>query len=149
MLTKEDYMHIKTKHDRGVYQKDIAAELDVSPRTVSRALKRGSAPSGRRPLAKTSMLDPFRPMIDELLADDVWNAMVILDVIRERGYTDGETLIRNYIRPKRPLRQSRQTVRFETDPGHQLQNDWGEIWSIVAGERQKLHFTVSTLGYSR
>lgn len=149
MLTKEDYMHIKTKHARGVYQKDIAADLGVSPRTVSRALKRGSAPSGRRPLAKTSMLDPFKPMIDELLAEDVWNAMVILDVIRERGYSGGETLIRNYIRPKRPLRQSRQTVRFETNPGVQLQNDWGEIWSVVAGERKKLHFTVSTLGYSR
>ncbi|MHB1054353.1 MAG: IS21 family transposase [Thermoleophilia bacterium] len=149
MLTKEDYMYIKTKHARGVYQKDIAAELGVSPRTVSRAINRGSAPSGRRPLAKTSILDPFKPQVDELLADGVWNAMVILDVIRERGYTGEVTLIRSYIRPKRPLRQSRQTVRFETEPGHQLQNDWGELWSTVAGERKKLHFTVSTLGYSR
>lgn len=149
MLTKEDYMHIKTKHARGVYQKDIAAELGVSPRTVSRAIKRGSAPTGKRPLAKTSKLDPFKPMIDELLMEDVWNAMVILDILRERGYDGGETLVRNYVRPKRPLRQSRQTVRFETEPGHQLQNDWGEIWSIVAGERKKLHFPVNTLGCSR
>jgi len=149
MLTKEDYMYIKQKHDRGVYQKDIAAELGVSPRTVSRAIKRGSAPVGRRLEAKTSKLDPFKPMIDELLADGVWNAMVILDILRERGYDGGETLIRRYVHPKRPLRQGRQTVRFETEPGVQTQNDWGEIWSFVAGERKKLHFTVSTLGYSR
>ena len=149
MLTKEDYMHITMQHERGVFKKDIAAELGVSPRTVSRALKRGSAPSGRRPLARVSKLDPFKPMIDELLAEGVWNVMVILAVLREHGYDGGETLIRNYVRPKRPLRHTRQTVRFETGPGVQLQNDWGEIWSDVAGRRTKLHFTVSTLGFSR
>ncbi|MCL4310285.1 MAG: IS21 family transposase [Actinobacteria bacterium] len=149
MLTKEDYMYIKQQRELGVYMRDIAAERGVSIKTVSRAIKRGSAPTGRRPNAKTSKLDPFKPMIDELLAQNVWNAMVILEVIRERGYTGGETLIRNYIRPKRPLRQSRQTVRFETEPGKQLQNDWGETWSLVAGERTKLHFAVNTLGFSR
>ena len=30
MLTKEDDMHIKQKHDRGVYQKDIAAEDEAA-----------------------------------------------------------------------------------------------------------------------
>ncbi len=35
MLTKEDYMHIKQKHDHGVYQTDIAYELGVSTKTVS------------------------------------------------------------------------------------------------------------------
>jgi transposase len=149
MLTKEDYMDIKHKRDRGVYIKDIAAGLGVSPKTVSRAIKRGSAPAGRRPAARKSKLDPFKSMIDELLAQNVWNAMVILEVIREQGYSGGATLIRNYIRPKRPLRQSRQTVRFETAPGRQLQNDWGEIWRIVAGKRRKFHFTVNTLGFSR
>lgn len=149
MLTKEDYMDIKQKVDRGVYKKDIAAELGVNTKTVSRAIRRGSEPAGRRPAARRSKLDPFKPLIDELLLEDVWNAMVILDILREQGYSGGETLVRNYIRPKRPLRQSRQTVRFETKPGHQLQNDWGEIWRTVGGERRKLHFTVSTLGFSR
>lgn len=148
MLTKEDYMHIKQQHDRGVYKKDIAHELGVSTKTVSRAIGQGSAPPGKRPLT-SSKIDPFKPAIDQLLAENVWNAMVILDEIREQGYTGEVTLIRNYIRPKRPLRQSRQTVRFETEPGKQLQNDWGELWSMVGGQRTKLHFTVSTLGFSR
>lgn len=149
MLTKEDYMHIKQQHNRGVYQKDIAADLGVSPKTVSRALKRGSAPTGMRPLAKTSKLDPFKASIDEQLRQDVWNARVIESIIREQGYMGGYTILADYIKPKRPLRKSRETVRFETNPGVQLQNDWGELWSMVAGEPKKLHFTVSTLGYSR
>ncbi len=54
MLTKERYMDIKQKHDRGVYIKDIAEEKGASAKTVSRALKRGGAPSGKRPGARTS-----------------------------------------------------------------------------------------------
>jgi hypothetical protein len=41
MLKKEDYLMIEVLHERGVYQKDIAEELGVHPRTVRRALKRG------------------------------------------------------------------------------------------------------------
>ena len=45
MLSKEDYAVIKSLNERAVYLKDIAAELEVHPRTVRRALKRGSAPA--------------------------------------------------------------------------------------------------------
>ncbi|MHB8922807.1 MAG: transposase [Thermoleophilia bacterium] len=149
MLTKEDYMHIEDQLKHGVYQKDIVFDLGIHPKTIRRALKRGAAPGGRRPLAKTSKLDPFKPLVDELLADGVCNAKAILSVIREQGYTGGYTVLRDYIQPKRPLRTSRQTVRFETEPGVQLQNDWGELWTIVAGKRKKVHFSVNILGYSR
>ena len=45
MIRKEEFVVIQTLHKRGVYQKDIAEELQVHPKTVSRALKR---PGGRR-----------------------------------------------------------------------------------------------------
>jgi len=40
MIRKEDFAVIQALHQRGVYQKDIAAELNVHPKTVSRALRR-------------------------------------------------------------------------------------------------------------
>ena len=40
MIRKEEFAVIQTLHKRGVYQKDIAEELQVHPKTVSRALKR-------------------------------------------------------------------------------------------------------------
>ncbi len=49
MLKKEDWMEIKAQLDRGVYLKDIALELGVHPKTISRAVKRAGAPSGKRP----------------------------------------------------------------------------------------------------
>ena len=99
---------------RGVYVKDIAAELGVHPRTVSRARQRGAAPQRPRPPARPSKLDRYKPEIDRLLAAGVWNAVVILREIQAQGYQGQASILRDYIRPKRPLRQARATVRFET-----------------------------------
>lgn len=149
MLKKEDWMFIKAQVEKGVYQKDIAQELGVHPKTISRAVKRVGPPTGKRPGARGSKLDPFKPLIDQLLREGVWNATVIFREIQQRGYRGGTTILRDYIQPKRPLRESRATVRFETAPGRQLQNDWGEIEVIVGGGAKKVHFTVNTLGFSR
>jgi transposase len=149
MLNKEDWMNIQAQVAKGVYQKDIAMQMGVHPKTISRALKRGGPPSGKRPRARRSKLDPFKPMIDQMLREDIWNAMVVLREIQANGYTGKSTILHDYIQPKRPLRKSRATVRFETDPGRQMQNDWGQVTIIVAGVLTKVHFSVNILGYSR
>lgn len=148
MLNQEDYIVIKTLKKRGIYTKDIAAELDVHPRTVSRALKRGSAPERTRK-QRASKLDPYKSTIDRLLSEGVWNAVVILREIQALGYDGGDTILRDYIQPKRPQRQSKATVRFETPPGRQLQSDWGEIVTDIAGVETKVYFIVNQLGFSR
>lgn len=149
MLKREDYLMIRQKYQQGVYIKDIAGELGVHPKTVSRALRRGGAPGGRRPRARFSILEPYKAGIDRLLSEGVWNAVVIERLIREAGYVGEISLVRAYIRPKRPLRKSLATVRFETAPGRQLQHDWGELWTVVGGVEQKIYIAVNTLGYSR
>lgn len=79
----------------------------------------------------------------------MWNGEVIFSELRDLGYTGGRTILHDYIRPKRSLQPSRATVRYETRPGHQLQHDWGEIDTVIAGQRMRVHFAVNTLGYSR
>lgn len=148
MLSQEDYIVIKTLKARGVYQTDIAAELGVHPRTVSRALKRGSAPQMPRQ-KRSSKLDPYKAQIDQLLSEGVWNTVVILREIQAAGYDGKITIVRAYVTPKRALRPSKATVRFETPPGRQLQSDWGQIVTVVAGQEVKVDFIVNTLGYSR
>ena len=59
MLGKEDFMVIQALVRRGVYVCDIARQLGVHPRTVSRALARGGAPLPTRQ-KRTSLLDPYR-----------------------------------------------------------------------------------------
>jgi len=148
MLGKEDFMVIQALVKRGVYVCDIARQLGVHPKTVSRALARGSAPTPTR-ARRTSRLDPYRAHVDQLLAEGVWNAVVIWREIQARGYTGQGSILRDYIRPKRALRPSRATVRFETEPGRQRQSDWGTIETVIAGVPTAVHFCVNTLGYSR
>jgi transposase len=148
MLSKEDYAVIQSLNQRGVYLKDIAAEVEVHPRTVKRALQRGGVPKPERKMGP-SKLDPYKAKVDELLGESVWNSMVILREIQALGYEGGRTMLRLYIQPKRVLRPGRATVRFETEPGKQLQSDWGEVVVEIAGVKRKVYFSVNELGYSR
>ena len=149
MLRREEWFMMQDQIEKGVYLIDIAADLGVHPRTVRRALQRGGPPPGKRPHARHSKLDPYKAAVDRLLQAGVWNAVVIWREIATLGYTGRGSILRDYIRPKRVLRPSRATVRFETAPGQQLQHDWTEVWTCLAGERQKLYVAVNTLGYSR
>jgi len=148
MISKEDFAVIKSLDQRGVYLKDIANELGVHPRTVSRALKRGSAPQCERK-KRSSKLDAYKAEVDRLLSEGVWNTVVILREIRAKGYEGGRTVLREYVHPKRALRPGKATVRFETEPGEQLQSDWGEVIVPIAGQEAKVHFIVNELCYSR
>ena len=85
MIGKEDFAVIQALHQCGVYQKDIAAELNVHPKTVSRALQRQGAVE-REWEKRGSKLDAYKGRVDELLSEGVWNAVVILREIRAEGY---------------------------------------------------------------
>lgn len=148
MLRKEDIAVIKSLYRRGVFLKDIAEELGVNPKTVSRVLKRKDNPKPERKTSE-SKLEPYKPKIDRLLKDGVWNAKVILREIQVDGYCGGYTILRQYIQPKREQRPARSTVRFETEPGEQMQSDWGEVIVEIGGQATRVHFNVNTLGYSR
>jgi transposase len=148
MLRKEDFAVIKALKQRGVYQKDIAAQLGIHPKTVGRALRPDRNLVLQR-MPHGSKLDRYKASVDRLLAEGVWNAVVILREIQAEGYSGGITTLRLYIQPKRALRAGKVTVRFETKPGQQLQSDWGEIVVEIAGQLVRVHFMVNLLGYSR
>ena len=148
MLAPEDFMTIQALVKRGVYLCDIAEQLGVHPRTVRRALARGSPPT-RRGGRRGSVLGPHRLLVDQWLAEGVWNAVVIWRELQAKGYTGGISILRDYLHPKRALRPGRATVRFETEPGRQLQSDWASSRTVIAGDATVVHFVVNTLSFSR
>lgn len=149
MQSREDFLMIKQLRGQGAHLVDIAHRIGCSERTVRRYLALPAPPTGKPKQRRPSKLDPFKPFIDAQLACDVWNAEVIFQQLRERGYAGSSTLVREYIQPKRVLRPSKQTVRYETAPGKQLQHDWGQIRTEVAGHQCTVNFAVNVLGYSR
>ena len=127
MLSREDFYMIKQMRQQGVYIVDIATQIGCSERTVRRYLKYPEPPA-RKTRHKMVKLKPFMDYIDMRLAENVWNSEVIFAEIKAMGYTGGRSMLRYYIQPKRKMRPSKRTVRFETQPGYQLQHDWGEMF---------------------
>ena len=127
MLSREDFYMIKQMRQQGVYIVDIATQIGCSERTVRRYLKYPEPPA-RKTRHKMVKLKPFMDYIDMRLAENVWNSEVIFAEIKSMGYTGGRSMLRYYIQPKRKMRPSKRTVRFETQPGYQLQHDWGEMF---------------------
>jgi transposase len=148
MIEKEEYAVIEAMAERGMYLKDIARQVGVHPKTVSRALARGRAPTGPKG-RRGRLLEPYLARVDQLLAEEVWNAVVIFRELQGAGYRGGISILRDYITPRRLLRHGRTTVRFETEPGRQLQSDWGERRIEVGGQETRVCFQANLLAYSR
>jgi transposase len=104
---------------------------------------------GPRP-KRASKLDPFKPYLEERLRAGVWNAQVLLRELRERNYTGGYTILKDWLHPQRSSARAVAVRRFETPPGKQAQVDWGHLGTLEwEGGEQKLHGFTFTLGYSR
>jgi transposase len=134
---------IKQLREKGVRIVDIADELRCSERTVRRKLQQDKPSTGRRK-PRGSKLDRYKTDINTMLyAENIWNAEVIFRRLKQQGYAGGISLLRNYITPLRVAVASRQTVRFETKPGAQLQHDWGQLSAIVADKRCTVNIAVN------
>ncbi|SJE59683.1 integrase for IS21, orfA [Shigella sonnei] len=144
MLSREDFYMIKQMRQQGAYIVDIATQIGCSERTVRRYLKYPEPPA-RKTRHKMVKLKPFMDYIDMRLAENVWNSEVIFAEIKAMGYTGGRSMLRYYIQPKRKMRPSKRTVRFETQPGYQLQHDWGEVFrrDSYSGQPSVIHITTS------
>lgn len=104
---------------------------------------------GRR-AAQPSKLDPHEAFLQERLRTGVWNAQMLLREVRQRGYTGGYTILKDWLHPQRAAASSAAVRRFETPAGKQAQADWGPLGYLDTDGRshQIWGFTI-TLGYSR
>jgi transposase len=79
------------------------------------------------------------------------NAVVVADLLARDGVQTSVRTVQRVLAPRRREKEAAQlaTVRFETEPGHQMQVDFGEKWVWIAGQRVKVHLLAVVLGYSR
>jgi transposase len=78
-------------------------------------------------------------------APDRIPAVVLFREIKARGYDGGETRVKQFVRGLVSAPTPPPAVRFETEPGHQMQADWA---SVGCGA-DKLSVFIATLGWSR
>ena len=70
---------------------------------------------------------------------------MLLTELRERGYGGGYTMLKLFLALLRPKETAEPVIRFETEPGEQMQVDW----AVIRRGENRLSVFVATLGWSR
>jgi transposase len=130
----------------------VALQLGCCRRTVARALRMDHPPVEKRSAPRGSLLDPYKPKMDALLARyPQLSAARVMEEIRRGpdGYRGQLTLVRIYLRKVRP-RRGRVYQEVEYEPGQAMQIDWGHCGQIRIGSTQRrVSVFVAVLCYSR
>jgi transposase len=152
VVTEEELMDIRALHRQGLTYAEIGRLVGRDRRTVKRYLVAGAQPVYRRRRAP-SMLDPFKPLIDQRLAREprLLATRIYQDLVRDHGFTGSYQTVRRYVERARPRPHPELERRFETAPGHQAQVDWSYEQPIATstGLELPLYCFRMVLGHSR
>jgi len=149
MLKAEEQMELIVLKKHGESIRGLTRSTGRSRNTVRRYLRGGEEAARRKPAPKRAeKLAPFKPYIVERMqaaAPDRIPAAVLFREIKERGYSGGDTRVKQFVRGLAPVPALEPLVRFETEPGSQMQADWAS----VGRGKGKLSVFIATLGFSR
>jgi transposase len=151
---------IITLHDRGWPVRGLSREFGISRGRIRRiiASNRYKRETGMDHVqAKTkisSKLDAYKEHIAELLEQHVDPPITnqrILELIREKGYQGGKTILGDYLATIRRKNAKQPVYCVETSPGDMGSHDWSEYYVCFSetGEKQKVIFFSFILNYSR
>jgi transposase len=147
MLTQEQAVEMWVLKKQGRSIRRIAREMGMARNTVRRYLRepRKARYGPRQPRA--CKLDEYKGLLQERVEQarpDWIPATVLLREIQAGGYGGGISQLKAYLAPMK-ARAPDPVVRFETEPGRQMQADF----TVIRRGRDRLSAFVATLGYCR
>jgi len=148
MLRYEACVEIRVLRQQGKSLREIAVEMGLAVNTVRKYLAAEGRPRYRR-AATVSKLEPFAEYLRgrvKAAAPDWIPARVLWYEIREQGFAGSERTVQRFVKVLKPVAADDPVVRFETEPGEQLQLDWIEFRKRRG---DLLAAFVATLGWSR
>ena len=151
MKNKRIIFEIHRLKDLGFSNRSIAETLSIDRATVGKYIANPEQVFVRN-VQRPSKLDPYRGLIKELLDQHPKiKAPVVLRQIEDKGFEGEITIVRDHLRNIRRYRSGKQAfIRFESDPGVQLQIDWGHFGSLeYDGSRRKLYALAVIESHSR
>src|SRR5262245_10119429 len=122
MVEPELVRQMRSLAGQGWGAKRIARELDVARHTVRRYLRGGEAESDSRPGARKLDEEARGLAVDLFDTTADGNAVVVADLLLERGIAASVRTVQRAVALHRRTQRAAEaaTVRFETEPGHQL-----------------------------
>src|SRR5262245_24198688 len=151
MLQPEVVDRIRELSGQGFGSKRIARELKISRNTVRRYLAGATAGYQERPVARRLDGDRLREVHRLYGSVAQGNTVVIQQELARQGIHIDLRTLQRAVAPLRREERARAlaTVRFETEPGQQIQIDFGEKVVLIAGHPVKVYLMTAVLGYSR
>lgn len=151
MIDMKMVFEIHRLKDMGMSNREIAKTIGCSRKTVSKYIANPELKSSKRK-CRTLKLAPYHDYIREMITKfPKLKAPVVLRQIQEKGF-DGEiSILRDFLRNIRGQSSTRQAYsRFESDPGQQMQVDWGHFGTISYGKtKRKLYGLAVIESHSR
>jgi transposase len=151
MIDQQTIFEIHRLKNRRLSNRKVAGMLGINKDTVAKYFTNPQATCGPRK-KRVSKLDDYKERIDEIIKEcpDI-SATVILRELQSAGFTGEVSLIRRYLKKVRTKIKTRQPyVRFESEPGRQMQVDWGHFGSLCYGDvNRKLYALAVIESYSR
>jgi transposase len=147
MLNQEQIMQINALNKHGHSIRQLAQSMGVSRNTVRRYL-RGASSERAKPTNRQTKLKPYETYLTQRVQQarpDWISGTVLLREIQARGYLGGLTMVKQFIRGFKPAPKADPVVRFETEPGHQMQADF----VVFRRGQDPLLAFVATMGFSR
>jgi transposase len=147
MLVAEEAVEIRVLSKQGKSIRDIARLLKVSRNTVRRYIRGEGLPRYERK-ARPSKLDDYKQYIAERVraAAPEWiPATVLQRELRALGYAGGISILKDHLATLKPVAKLEPLIRFETEPGRQMQADF----ATIRRGKDRLAVFIATLGWSR
>ena len=145
-------MELKVLHQHGWSISELAREFGLNWRTVKREVM-SDGPRHYPDRAKpTTLTTAQHAHVDRRLAvcPTVRGTDLHHELRRDYGYTGSYPSFARHLAGLRPAQRREPELRFETDPGVQLQADWAHFGPFpVDGTVVELYGLVAILGYSR
>ena len=156
MLTVDHYASIRRAHRDGLTIRAIARTLHLSRRKVREAIENPEPRPYTRLTARAApVLDSFKPLIDQILADDQQAprkqrhsaAQLFRRLQQEQGYPGSYDSVRRYVAGQR--RRSRETfIPLVHDPGQRAEADFGHLQVDFPEGRRRVDVLLVTWAYS-
>lgn len=151
MIDKTTIFEISRLKNLDWSDRKIARHLGIDRTTVK---KYTQDPDRRfkKPPHRNLKLDPYLDLIDLWLNQDPEaSATVVLQRLHKKGFNGKVTIVRDLLRKLRgPLKKRQAYIRFESEPGQQMQIDWGHFGSLpYKNTNRKLYALAVIEAYSR
>ena len=149
MIGKEESMEVRILRDKqhkGI--REISRITGLSRNTVRKYLRSKADPRYKERAKRPGKLDPYKAFLEERVKAALpyrIPAPVLTREIRSLGYDGCERIVRTFLATMHPPKSMEPLVRFETEPGQQMQADWCELRK----GKDPLYAFVATLGFSR